>query len=188
MRLRSSFTRLAPDKRIQLIFVAFCFGAFFEGIAGFGAPVAVSSALLIQLGFAPLEACVLSLIANTAPVAFGSLGIPVTTLAKVTGLDVQVLAKIVGRQLTPFCFIVPLLDHASPRRLAGTARGVAGDGDSWREFWIGPAVHVELARAHARGHRRRPLLHGLRGAAAHGVEAQGYRGARRGSHRQGPRS
>ena len=65
--LRSTFTRLAPDKRIQLIFVAFCFGAFFEGIAGFGAPVAVSSALLIQLGFAPLEACVLSLIRNSLP-------------------------------------------------------------------------------------------------------------------------
>jgi lactate permease len=147
--LRSSFTKLAPDKRIQLIFVAFCFGAFFEGIAGFGAPVAVSSALLIQLGFAPLEACVLSLIANTAPVAFGSLGIPVATLAKVTGLDVQVLAKIVGRQLTPFCFIVPswiMLVHGGWRALRGVwpvtvVAGVSfGLAQLFMSNWHGPML------------------------------------------------
>jgi lactate permease len=106
--LRSSFTRLAPDPAIQLILVAFCFGAFFEGIAGFGAPVAVTSALLIQLGFKPLEACVLSLIANTAPVAFGSLGIPIITLDKVTGLGEMTLSKMAGRQLPFFSVIIPL--------------------------------------------------------------------------------
>jgi lactate permease len=120
--LRTSFSHIAPDKRIQLILVAFCFGAFFEGVAGFGAPVAVSAALLIQLGFAPVEACVLSLIANTAPVAFGSLGIPITTLSKVTGIDVMLLSKMAGRQLTLFCFIVPswiMMAHGGWRALRG---------------------------------------------------------------------
>lgn len=120
--LRTSFSHIAPDKRIQLILVAFCFGAFFEGVAGFGAPVAVSAALLIQLGFAPVEACVLSLIANTAPVAFGSLGIPITTLSKVTGIDVMELSKMAGRQLTPFCLVIPswiMLAHGGWRALRG---------------------------------------------------------------------
>ncbi|WP_009966114.1 L-lactate permease [Verrucomicrobium spinosum] len=105
--LRNLFTRIAPDPGIQLILVAFCFGAFFEGIAGFGAPVAVTSALLIQLGFRPLEACVLSLIANTAPVAFGSLGIPIITLNKVTGLGELTLSQMAGRQLPFFSAIIP---------------------------------------------------------------------------------
>lgn len=105
--LRNSFTRLAPDPGVQLLLVAFCFGAFFEGIAGFGAPVAVTSALLIQLGFRPLEACVLSLIANTAPVAFGSLGIPIVTLNKVTGLGEMTLSQMAGRQLPFFSAIIP---------------------------------------------------------------------------------
>ncbi len=105
--LRSSFSRIAPDPRIQLILVAFCFGSFFEGIAGFGAPVAVCSALLIQLGFRPLEACVLALIANTAPVAFGSLGIPIITLNKVTGLGELTLSKMAGRQLPFFAAMIP---------------------------------------------------------------------------------
>ncbi|MEZ0389291.1 MAG: L-lactate permease [Verrucomicrobium sp.] len=105
--LRGSFSRMAPDPRIQLVLVAFCFGAFFEGIAGFGAPVAVTSALLIQLGFRPLEACVLSLIANTAPVAFGSLGIPIVTLNKVTGLGEMTLSQMAGRQLPFFSAMIP---------------------------------------------------------------------------------
>lgn len=105
--LRHSFTRLAPDPRIQLLLVAFCFGSFFEGIAGFGAPVAVTAALLIQLGFKPLEACCLSLIANTAPVAFGSLGIPIITLNQVTGLGELTLSQMAGRQLPFFSAIIP---------------------------------------------------------------------------------
>lgn len=105
--LRHSFTRLAPDPRIQLLLVAFCFGSFFEGIAGFGAPVAVTAALLIQLGFKPLEACCLSLIANTAPVAFGSLGIPIITLNQVTGLGELTLSQMAGRQLPIFSAIIP---------------------------------------------------------------------------------
>ena len=82
-------TNLTPDPRLQLILIAFAFGGFIEGLAGFGAPVAITGAILIQLGFRPLQASCLALIANTAPVAFGSLGIPITTLSQVTGLDVM---------------------------------------------------------------------------------------------------
>jgi lactate permease len=105
--LRKNLSTLTPDPRVQVILIAFSFGAFFEGAAGFGTPVAVTAAILIQLGFKPLPACGLSLIANTAPVAFGALGTPVTTLAAVTGLDVQKLSAMVGRQLPFFSLIVP---------------------------------------------------------------------------------
>jgi lactate permease len=105
--LRNSLAGLTPDPRIQVILIAFAFGAFIEGLAGFGAPVAITGALLIQLGFRPLAASGLALIANTAPVAFGSLGIPITTLSQVTGMDVFALSKMVGRQLPFFSLIVP---------------------------------------------------------------------------------
>ncbi len=105
--LRASLGGLTRDRRLQLVLVAFCLGAFFEGAAGFGTPVAVSAALLIGLGFPPLEASAFSLIANTAPVAFGALGTPVVALAGVTGLDVRDLSAMVGRQLAPFALIVP---------------------------------------------------------------------------------
>ncbi len=105
--LRNSLASIAPDPRVQLILIAFALGAFIEGVAGFGAPVAITGAILIQLGFKPLHASGLALIANTAPVAFGSLGIPVTTLSTVTGLDVMLLSKMVGRQLPFFSLIVP---------------------------------------------------------------------------------
>ena len=85
--LRSSLSNVAPDPRVQVILIAFSFGAFFEGVAGFGTPVAITGAILIQLGFRPLAASGLSLIANTAPVAFGSLGTPIIALSKVTGFS-----------------------------------------------------------------------------------------------------
>src|SRR5215203_5075502 len=102
--LRVGITRLTSDRRLQLLFVAFCFGAFFEGAAGFGTPVAVTGALLIALGFGPLEASGLSLIANTAPVALGT---PIVALQGVTGLDLLDLSAMVGRQLPLFSLIVP---------------------------------------------------------------------------------
>jgi lactate permease len=105
--LRSNLATLAPDPRIQVILIAFSFGAFFEGAAGFGTPVAVTAAILMQLGFKPLQACGLSLIANTAPVAFGALGTPIIALAGVTGLDLHDLSKMAGRQLPFFSVIVP---------------------------------------------------------------------------------
>lgn len=105
--LRGSLANLAPDPRVQVILIAFSFGAFFEGAAGFGTPVAVTAAILIQLGFKPLAACGLSLIANTAPVAFGALGTPIIALSKVTGIDELTLSQMVGRQLPFFSLLVP---------------------------------------------------------------------------------
>jgi lactate permease len=105
--LRDSIAGVSDDRRIQLLLIAFCFGAFFEGAAGFGTPVAVTGAILIGLGFRPLAASGLSLIANTAPVAFGALGTPIIALAAVTGLDLQQLSGMVGRQLPFFSVLVP---------------------------------------------------------------------------------
>ena len=113
--IRRSLARLTTDRRIQILLVAFCFGALIEGIAGFGAPVAITAAMLAGLGFEPITAAVMALIANTAPVAFGSLGIPVTTLggllAPMLGEDVQTttraLSAMVGRQLPFFSLIIP---------------------------------------------------------------------------------
>ena len=105
--LQRSISAISDDRRLQLLFIAFSLGAFFEGAAGFGTPVAVTSAMLIGLGFSPLAASGLSLIANTAPVAFGALGTPVIALAAVTGLDLHELSAMIGRQLPFFSLIVP---------------------------------------------------------------------------------
>jgi lactate permease len=105
--LQRAITSITADRRLQLLLIAFCFGAFFEGAAGFGTPVAVTGAMLIGIGFPPLEASALSLIANTAPVAYGALGTPVIALQGVTGLDLHALSAMVGRQLPFFSLIVP---------------------------------------------------------------------------------
>ena len=105
--VQQSIAGITPDRRIQLLLVAFAFGAFFEGAAGFGTPVAVTGAALMGLGFSPLAASGLSLIANTAPVAYGALGTPVIALAAVTGLDLLQLSGMIGRQLPIFSVIVP---------------------------------------------------------------------------------
>jgi len=105
--LQKQLSGVSRDRRIQALLIAFSFGAFVEGAAGFGAPVAITGALLIGIGFRPLEAAKLALIGNTAPVAFGSVGIPIITLSKVTGLDIHLLSAMVGRQLPIFSLIVP---------------------------------------------------------------------------------
>ncbi|HLK65590.1 MAG TPA: L-lactate permease [Bryobacteraceae bacterium] len=105
--VKDTIAGVGSDRRVQVLLIAFCFGAFIEGAAGFGTPVAISAAMLIGLGFRPLQAAGLALIANTAPVAFGALGIPVITLATVTGLPVDLLAAMVGRILVLFCLAVP---------------------------------------------------------------------------------
>ena len=105
--LQRQIASVSGDRRIQALLIAFSFGAFIEGAAGFGAPVAITGALMIGLGFKPLEAAKLALIGNTAPVAFGSLGTPLTTLADITGLDLLQLSSMVGRQLPLFSLIVP---------------------------------------------------------------------------------
>jgi lactate permease len=105
--LKRAVGGVTEDRRLQLLLVAFSFGAFFEGASGFGTPVAITGSVLIGLGFSPLAASGLSLIANTAPVAYGALGTPIQGLASVTGLDPYILGAMVGRQLPFFSLIVP---------------------------------------------------------------------------------
>src|SRR5262245_33441034 len=106
--LKRAVGGVTEDRRLQLLLIAFSFGAFFEGASGFGTPVAITGAVLIGLGFSPLEASGLSLIANTAPVAYGALSTPIQGLASVTGLDPYFLGASVGRQLPFFSVIVPI--------------------------------------------------------------------------------
>lgn len=105
--VKHSVAAISPDRRMQALLIAFAFGSFVEGAAGFGTPVAISAALLIGLGFSPLYAAGLALLANTSPVAFGALGTPITTLAKISGLDEMGLSQMAGRQLPLFSLIVP---------------------------------------------------------------------------------
>jgi lactate permease len=106
--VKRSVTAISPDRRIQALLIAFSFGTFLEGAAGFGTPVAISAALLIGIGFSPLYAAGLALLANTAPVAFGALGTPIITLARVSGLNEMALSQMVGRQLPLFSLIIPI--------------------------------------------------------------------------------
>jgi lactate permease len=105
--LQRTIGGVTKDRRLQLLLIAFSFGAFFEGASGFGTPVAVTGAMLMGLGFSPLAAAGLSLIANTAPVAYGALGTPIQGLSTVTGIDPYLLGAMVGRQLPFFSLIVP---------------------------------------------------------------------------------
>src|SRR4051812_5190666 len=105
--IKDSVGGLTDDRRLQAMFIAFSFGAFIEGAAGFGAPVAISGAMLAGLGFNPFYAAGICLLANTAPVAFGSIGIPVTTLANVTGLPVMALSAMVGRLCAMISIVIP---------------------------------------------------------------------------------
>jgi lactate permease len=106
--LRRSFGTVSEDQRIQAIIIAFCFGALLEALAGFGTPVAITSVMLLALGFSRLKAAAVALVANTAPVAFGAIAVPITTLAATTGLPEQDLASIVGRQTPVLALFVPL--------------------------------------------------------------------------------
>ena len=106
--VKSSVAHLSADRRIQALLVAYSFGIFIEGAAGFGTPVAISSALMIGLGFSPLHAAGLSLIANTAPVAFGAIGTPIITLAAITGISHLRLSAMAGRQLAFVPILIPM--------------------------------------------------------------------------------
>ena len=106
--LRRSFARVSDDQRIQAVIIAFCFGALLEALAGFGTPVAITSVMLIALGFRPLKAAVVALVANTAPVAFGALAVPITTLATVSGIPEHTLSQMVGRQTPILGIFVPM--------------------------------------------------------------------------------
>ncbi|MFD6573492.1 L-lactate permease [Micromonospora chalcea] len=135
--LRRSFGRVSDDPRIQALVIAFCFGALLEALAGFGAPVAISAVMLVALGFDPVRAAVVALVANTAPVAFGAMGTPVVTLAQVTGLPLDSVASVVGRQTPLLALVVPLV-------LIWLVDGRRG----LRETWL-PALACGLAFAAA---------------------------------------
>jgi len=147
--LRRSFATISDDQRIQAVIIAFTFGALIEGLAGFGTPVAITSVMLLALGFSPLKAAALSLIGNTAPVAFGSIATPIVTLAAQTDLPVDDLGAMVGRQ-TPFlALIVPLIlvgvvDGARGVRQTWPAAVVAGVTFAIAQFACSNYVSVEL--------------------------------------------
>lgn len=105
--IKDSIASITDDRRLQALLIAFCFGAFLEGAAGYGTPVAISGAMLVGLGFNPLYAAGLCLIANTAPVAFGGIGIPIITAGQVTGLDAMAISQMVGRQLPLLSLLIP---------------------------------------------------------------------------------
>src|SRR5437016_3580296 len=111
--MKESVAGITADRRLQLLMVAFCFGAFIEGAAGFGAPVAIAGAFMIGLGFKPFHAAALNLIANTSPVAWGAIGTPVHTLAAVSGLPESDLSAMIGRILPITGMIVPIAPHAT---------------------------------------------------------------------------
>jgi lactate permease len=128
--LRRSFASVSDDQRIQAILIAFCFGALMEALAGFGTPVAISAVMLIALGFKPVKAATLALVANTAPVAFGAIAVPITTLSEVSSLPKDDLGAMVGRQ-TPFlALIVPLI-------LVGMVDGKRGIRAVWPAAVVG---------------------------------------------------
>jgi lactate permease len=128
--LRRSFGAISDDQRVQAVIVAFCFGALMEALAGFGTPVAITAVMLIALGFKPIKAAAIALVANTAPVAFGAIAIPITTLSEVTGLDKGDLGAMVGRQ-TPFlALVVPLI-------LIGMVDGRRGIRQAWPVAVVG---------------------------------------------------
>jgi lactate permease len=147
--VKRSVARLSADRRVQALMIAFSFGAFIEGAAGFGTPVAITAALLMGLGFTPLYAAGLSLIANTAPVAYGAIGTPILTLAAVTGIDAHLLSAMAGRQLPIVSLIVPawlVVTMSGWRGLRGAWPAVAVCGGTfavvqflWSNF-VGPEL------------------------------------------------
>lgn len=152
--LQRSLSALTSDRRMQALMIAFAFGAFLEGAAGFGAPVAIAASMLVSLGFAPFEAAAVCLIANTAPVAFGSIGIPLATLATVTGLPLARLSAAVGRICAPISCLIPAYLVAvlgGWRGLRGVlipalACGIAFGGTQFVvSNWIGPELTDILA-------------------------------------------
>ncbi len=157
--LRRSFASISDDQRVQAIIIAFCFGALMEALAGFGTPVAISSVMLIALGFRPIKAATVALVANTAPVAFGALAVPITTLAGITKLPVDDLGSMVGRQTPILAVFVPLalvfiVDGSRglrqvwpPALLCGAVFGVVQYLAS--NFWSVPLTDIVAALASA---------------------------------------
>jgi lactate permease len=147
--LRRSFGRLSDDQRVQAVVVAFAFGALIEGLAGFGAPVAITSVVLVGLGFQPVKAAALALIGNTAPVAFGSIAVPITTLGETTGLDPNVLGGMVGNQTPILALFVPFIliavvDGSRGLREAWPVALVAGVSFAAMQSFSAHLISIEL--------------------------------------------
>ena len=148
--LRRSFSKVSDDQRIQAVIVAFCFGALLEALAGFGTPVAITSVMLIALGFHPLKAAVVALVANTAPVAFGALAVPITTLSAVTNIPQDTLGAIVGRQTPVLALFVPMvlvfiIDKGKGVRETLPATVVCGVAFAVAQFVTSNYLSVQLA-------------------------------------------
>jgi lactate permease len=128
--LRRSFASVSDDQRVQAVIIAFCFGALMEALAGFGTPVAITAVMLVALGFRPMKAAAVALVANTAPVAFGAIAIPIVTLAGLTGLPKEDLGAMVGRQTPILALVVPLI-------LVGMVDGRRGIRQAWPAAIVG---------------------------------------------------
>jgi lactate permease len=131
--LRRSFGRISDDQRVQAVIIAFCFGALLEALAGFGTPVAITAVMLIALGFQPIKAAAVALVANTAPVAFGAIAIPIITLGEITGIPKDELGAMVGRQTPVLALFVPLI-------LVGMVDGMRGVRQAWPAAIVGGLV------------------------------------------------
>jgi len=147
--LRRSFTRVSDDQRVQAILIAFCFGALIEALAGFGTPVLLSAAMLVAIGIRPLLAATVSLVANTAPVAFGAIAVPITTLEAVTGIPAHDLGSMVGRQTPVLAAFVPfallaIVDGRRGLREAWPVGLVAGVGFGAAQFVASNYIAVQL--------------------------------------------
>jgi lactate permease len=128
--LRRSFASVSDDQRVQAVIIAFCFGALMEALAGFGTPVAITAVMLVALGFRPMKAAAVALVANTAPVAFGAIAIPIVTLSGLTGLPKEDLGAMVGRQTPILALVVPLI-------LVGMVDGRRGIRQAWPAAMVG---------------------------------------------------
>ena len=177
--IKDSVGSLTDDRRLQAMFIAFSFGAFIEGAAGFGAPVAVSGAMLAGLGFDPFYAAGICLLANTAPVAFGSIGIPVTTLAGVTGLPVLALSAMVGRLCAMISVFIPgyLIVVMAGRKRA--LEVLPGHHRLRRVVRRDAVLRLELHRTRVDRHPQLAHLHRRHGGRAEVVEAEADHAARR---------
>jgi lactate permease len=147
--LRAAFAKVSDDQRIQAVIIAFCFGALLEALAGFGTPVAICSVMLIALGFKPLKAVGLALVADTAPVAFGAIAVPITTLSQTASLPAQDLASMVGRQTPILALFVPfimiaIVDGRRGLRTCWPAGLVAGGGFAIGQFVCSNYISIEL--------------------------------------------
>ena len=156
--LRRSFSGISDDQRIQAIIIAFCFGALLEALAGFGTPVAITAVMLVAVGFQPMKAASVALVANTAPVAFGAIAIPIVTLSGLTDIPKEDLGAMVGRQTPLLALFVPLI-------LVGMVDGWRGVRAVWPAaivggltFAVGQFAVLELRLGRADRHRRLAAL------------------------------